>query len=220
MTAGVNLGLVLIIAMVTYVGWRRNLYGGAILMGQGFFAGFAALIVSTPLTEMLKASFPVPVPYIRALATFMVWAVVLGVVDTAARSGLKRRETEKMKFHETVSIPGRLGVGLAAGFLIAGFLATIAVMVPRVEGSFVSSDSRVVMELPAKITALYGSINGVAPEKRKQFLKQIRVPAARIWAGNDTARRRKLRKYYEDKLGLHIERRSPYRGPAPKRPDR
>jgi len=216
MTAGVNLGLVLIIAMVTYIGWCRNLYGCAILVGQAFFAPFVALGVSTPLTEMLKASFPVPAPYIRAIATFMVWAVVLGIVDTTARSGLKRRKTEKMRFHETLSIPGRLGASLAAGFLIAGFLALIAVMVPRVEGSFVNSGSQVVMELPAQTTAVYGSLNGIAPEKRNAFLKQLRVPAAREWAGNDTARRRKVRQYYESKLNIQIERRSLPAGPGAK----
>ncbi|MEF8788036.1 MAG: hypothetical protein V5A84_03095 [Planctomycetota bacterium] len=205
MTTAINLGLVVIILLMTYIGWQRNLYECAILVGQVFFAPFVALGLSTPLTEMLEASFPAPTPYIRAAATFVMWVLVLVIVDKTARSGLKRRETEKMKFHETLSIPGRLGAGLASGFLIAGFLALTAVMIPQVEGRFVETDSRVVMGLPGKTTALYASLNGAGPEERKEFLKQMRAPAGKQWAGNDRAKLRQLADYYDAHLGLQIE---------------
>ena len=207
MTAAINLGLVLVILIMIYTGWQMNLYECAILVGRAFFAPLLALGLSTPLTTALEGSFPLPTPYIRAAATFGIWALVLLIVDRAARSGLKRRDTEKMRFHELLSIPGRLASGLAAGFLIAGFLALSAVMMPRVEGLFVDSNSRVVMGLPGKTTALYASLTG-SPDG-KELLKQLRVPAGRQWAGNNRQKMQKLIRYYNSKLDIQVQLRTP-----------
>lgn len=212
LTAAINLGLVLVILVMIYTGWQMNLYESAILVGRAFFAPLLALGLVSPLTAALEGSFPVPAPYVRAAAAFGVWAIVLIIVDRAARSGLKRRETEKMKFHELLSIPGRLGAGLASGFLIAGFLSLSLVMMPRAEGLFISDGSRVVMGLPHKTAAFYTSLNGSADGK--ELLKKLRVPAGRQWAGNDRQKMQKLVRYYNSRLNIQVQYRAPAGGPG------
>ncbi len=221
MTTAIKLGLVGIILIMVYSAWQANLFECAVLVGRSFFALLLAFAACEPLTRMLDKSFQIPTPYLRLSAAFFAWIVTIMFVDRASRSGMKRREAEKMKSHATLSLPGRVAAGAATGFFIAGFLSIIVVMVPRVEGKFVQSNSSVVFGLPSKSAAVYAALDGKNDQGSAEVLQELRVPAGRKCAGKDPEKARKLREYYRTHLGLNVRvpttRPGPRRSPSPPR---
>jgi len=136
MYAFVNILLIGAFFVCFLVAYFKNLYECAVLLGQMLFAFFCALSFSAPLGELLKESFNLEASYREGIGFFAIWLVIVLGFPAATRAILRQRG-EKLRFAEgALDLPGRIGAGVFAGFMVAGALAVGLLTFPPVAGSF------------------------------------------------------------------------------------
>ena len=133
-----NLALLAPLALCLYEAFHRNLFEGALLLGRTFFALVLAMALVQPASASVQEVFDMPVPYVRAVIFFALWALVLWVFEPIATAILKENGRHMRFRHEH---PGRVVVGLLSGLFMTSALSANLVMMPFFEGVYFEADA-------------------------------------------------------------------------------
>ena len=151
----INVALIAVIALCLYRTYRWNLFQCALFLGRTLFALLLAMALFEPLSQRAVGLVNLPVPYLKGMAFFLIWVLVLWGFQRLA-VGVLRETGRDMEFrHES---PGRVLVGLLSGFLVGGALSVNLVMLPAIEGLYFENRALPIAGLHRPAGAVYRTL--------------------------------------------------------------
>ncbi len=113
--------------------WKGNLYQSALLAGRTFFAFLFSMWLFSPFSTVTKRVLPLPLPYLNAFFFLVIWIMAFVLIKYGIMRVCQPR-INRMRFVR--SGPGKIIMGLIAGWILLNSLTAFMVMIPEVEGIY------------------------------------------------------------------------------------